>query len=317
MGVARADQDRLTWLDHRWVRVGAPALWLAGLVAFTLADHVPLSNGTVIPWTVGGLLAFSIANPKRWLRGVIFDWLPFVSILFAYDALRGIADGLLLPAHVRPQLEVDQDLFGGTAPTVWLQHHLFHGAHHLRWYDYGAWGVYLTHFFATLALAAILWLVAHEHFRRWAAMVCLLAFMGFATYVLFPAAPPWLASEGGHLPATHRIVKDVFHQMPVFGSVFDGGTKMANDVAAMPSLHAAYAMLLALFLWPLVSRRWRPLLALYPLAMAFALVYTAEHYVADVLAGWAYAIVAYTVVDWALARRAATAPAEPALGLTA
>jgi membrane-associated phospholipid phosphatase len=315
MGVAWADEARESWLDRRSIRIGAPVVWLAGLIAFSLTVHVPLSRGTVVPWILGGLLAFSIANPKRWLRGVIVDWLPFASILFAYDALRGVADGLLLPAHVRPQLEADQDLFGGTAPTVWLQHHLFGGADHLRWYDYGVWGVYVTHFFATLVLAGVLWLVAHDQFRRWMAMVCLLALMGFVTYVLFPAAPPWLASEGGHLPATHRIVQDVFHNVPGFGTVFDSGRKMSNDVAAMPSLHAAYALLLAVFLWPLVGRRWRPLLALYPLAMAFALVYTAEHYVADVLAGWVYAAIAYAAVDWALARREAPAPAlAPATG---
>jgi membrane-associated phospholipid phosphatase len=143
-------------------------------------------------------------------------------------------------------------------------------------------------------------------------MVCLLAVMGFVTYVVFPAAPPWLASETGHLPATHRIVADVFHQVPGFGSVFDSGRAMANDVAAMPSLHAGYALLVTLFLWPFASRRWRPLLALYPIAMAFALVYTAEHYVADVLAGWCYAAAAYYAVG-RLAERRSAAPADVAL----
>ena len=46
----------------------------------------------------------------------------------------------------------------------------------------------------------------------------------------------------------------------------------------MPSLHAALALLVALTVWP---RRWwaRALVAAYPLAMAFAIVYTGEHYV--------------------------------------
>ena len=60
-------------------------------------------------------------------------------------------------------------------------------------------------------------------------------------------------------------------------------------VAAVPSLHGAYPMLLALFFWP--RRRWaRALLLAYPIAMGVVLVYTAEHYVADILLGWAYAI---------------------------
>ena len=76
----------------------------------------------------------------------------------------------------------------------------------------------------------------------------------------------------------------------------------------MPSLHAAYAMLIAIFFWRHVDWRWRPLLAAYPLAMAFALVYTSEHYFSDVLVGWLYAAVAYVVVE-AVARRRARARA--------
>jgi membrane-associated phospholipid phosphatase len=61
-------------------------------------------------------------------------------------------------------------------------------------------------------------------------------------------------------------------------------------------LHAAYTLLFTLFLWRLAPRLARPLLALYPLAMAFALVYTAEHYVVDILLGWTYTLIAVWVV---------------------
>jgi membrane-associated phospholipid phosphatase len=74
----------------------------------------------------------------------------------------------------------------------------------------------------------------------------------------------------------------------------------------MPSLHAAYALLIALFLWRLVSRPWRVGLVAYPLAMAFALVYTGEHYVSDVLVGWLYAVAAFVAVDRLHRRRAAS-----------
>ena len=50
-------------------------------------------------------------------------------------------------------------------------------------------------------------------------------------------------------------------------------------------------LLAALFLWPSVSRVSRVLLAAYALAMALTLVYTGEHYVVDVLAGWLVAVV--------------------------
>jgi membrane-associated phospholipid phosphatase len=50
------------------------------------------------------------------------------------------------------------------------------------------------------------------------------------------------------------------------------------------------------FLWPLVRRRWRPLLIAYPLVMAFSLVYSAEHYLFDILLGWAVTAVLTVVV---------------------
>ena len=65
----------------------------------------------------------------------------------------------------------------------------------------------------------------------------------------------------------------------------------------MPSLHAAYTLLITLFLWRSAPRWARPLLAAYPLAMAFALTYTAEHYVFDILLGWTYTVIAVWVVN--------------------
>ena len=63
----------------------------------------------------------------------------------------------------------------------------------------------------------------------------------------------------------------------------------------MPSLHAGAALLVALFLWPSVSRIARAALVTYAVAMALTLVYTGEHYVVDVLAGWAVAALAILV----------------------
>jgi membrane-associated phospholipid phosphatase len=58
----------------------------------------------------------------------------------------------------------------------------------------------------------------------------------------------------------------------------------------------------------------RPLLALYPPAMALALVYSGEHYVVDCLAGWVYAVSTFLAVNWAFERRAQRVPQyEPAL----
>ena len=71
--------------------------------------------------------------------------------------------------------------------------------------------------------------------------------------------------------------------------LFSGTSLYANDVAAIPSLHAAYPMLIALFFWQGSGPRARAILALYAVVMALVLVYSAEHYVLDIILGWLYA----------------------------
>jgi PAP2 superfamily len=290
---------RLTAEYAGLVRWGAPALYLAALSVFLWRDGVPAARDRLLMWIVLGLLALSTANLGGWLRGVLLEWLPFALVLWAYDLLRGHADGLLFSAHFRPQLEVDRFLFG-EVPTVWLQEHLWHGASQLRWYDYAAWGVYMSYFVGTYLVAGALWFVARSRFRRYVGAVTLLAGMGFATFALFPAAPPWLASREGELAWTTRSIGHVSGEIPFlsvsFEGLFERGAEYSNQVAAVPSLHAAYTLLIALALWPLL-RRARPLLVAYVVAMAFALVYTAEHYVSDVLLGWAYCVVAWWTVQ--------------------
>jgi membrane-associated phospholipid phosphatase len=282
---------------RRTLRVLAPAAYVAALTTVVALDGVPMARDRLLMWIVLGLLALSVTNVRSWTRGVVLEWLPFALILWAYDLLRGLADGLLFATHFRPQLEADALLFAGTVPTVWLQEHLWHGSWDLRWYDYGAWVVYMSYFLATYLVAGGLWLFARARFRRYVAAVSLLAMMGFATYALFPAAPPWLASQEGELAWTTRSIGLVSAEVPVasFETLFERGSQYANPVAAVPSLHAAYTLLITLFLWR--SARWaRPLLAAYPIAMAFALVYTAEHYLVDVLLGWIYAVAAVWAV---------------------
>jgi membrane-associated phospholipid phosphatase len=116
-----------------------------------------------------------------------------------------------------------------------------------------------------------------------------------------------MAAQHGAIGEAHRTVRLVWPHVPVaaYGNIFEGGEHYANNVAAMPSLHAGYALLVVLFLWRLSPWWVRPVLALYPPAMAVSLVYGGEHYVVDCIAGWAYAAFAFFSVEYVFARRAA------------
>lgn len=276
--------------------------------------ELSLSTDSLFVWIAGFMLAFTITSPRRLLRGVV-DWLPLVIVLLLYDLLRGAADGLVAAPHLLPQIRVDRWLAGGQLPSAWLQARLWHGPDHLRWWDWATLAVYITHFVATLGLAAALWVFAHDRFRRYMVMVIVLSLTGLATYALYPAVPPWMAADAGHVPPLARIVPIAWSHVHVFSfdTFFETGQRYANDVAAVPSLHAAFALLFSLTLWDMTRRWWiRALLVAYPLAMGLALVYAGEHYVADVLLGYLYAAGTYAGVSWgarAWAARRAPAPA--------
>jgi membrane-associated phospholipid phosphatase len=283
-----------------------PVAWIGASVLIAAVAGVPTSHDLVFVWLGLGMAAFSASDLRHRVPRLLIEWAPFIAVLFVYDRLRGFADGLVFPARELPQIRAENALFGTPAPTVRLQSYLWHGAHHLHWWDYATWFVYLTHFFATLIVAAVLWTWAHDRFARYATMVCALALTGFTTYVLYPAVPPWLAARHGNLGEANRTIAVVWREVPLahFGSLFEKGQHYANNVAAMPSLHAAYALLIALYLWKLVPGWARVPLALYPPAMAFALVYSGEHYVVDCIAGWVYAIAVFTAVNLVFDRKA-------------
>jgi membrane-associated phospholipid phosphatase len=300
-------------------QIAAPVLYLAATALLVGLLGVPYQRDILAVWMLLGLLCFSLSDLRGYARGVVLEWLPFIAILVAYDALRGSA-GHTFGVHYLPQLQVDQAVFGGSLPTVTLQHSLWHGQ--VVWYDIVVWAIYLTHFFATPLLAAVLWKIDRQRFRTYAGLVVILSFVGLATYALYPAAPPWMASQAHLTAPITRILPDVWNAVGIHsaGSVIESGYKYSNNVAAVPSLHAAFALLVAITLWPR-RRKWlRPIVALYPLAMGFTLIYTGEHYFSDIALGWIYAVVAVlagrAALRWWAARKLARAHAaalEPSL----
>lgn len=292
-------------LDVRRLRLLALALYALATLLMLLLNGVMLSRDLVFLWLMVGLLAVSVADLRGWARGMIVDWLPFLAALLVYDVLRGLAgsDPLFEP-HTWPQIRLDELLFGGSIPTVELQASLF-DAGRLQWYDLAIWAVYLTHFFAVFLIAAWLWSSARPRFLRFRAMLLTLTGAAFVTYLLFPAVPPWLANANGDIGEVTRVVGAVWEELGVHqaASVWQPGSNLANEVAAIPSLHTAYPVLILCFFWSSGTTTRLAWLA-YALAMSFTLVYAGEHYVADVLLGWIYAIGVYLLVDRLIALRA-------------
>lgn len=294
-------------LGRRAIVVGAPGLYLVALAIVTWRWGLPLARDQLFIWLGLGMAAFSVAAWRSW-GTLLLEWLPFYGLLVLYDFLRGAVSVTPERAHVAPQLAFDRALGGGDVPTVWLQQRLWDAAHP-HWYDVGVWTVYMTHFFVVWIVAAVLWRVARPRFHRYAVLTVLVTLGAFLTYWRFPAQPPWMVAEIGPVD---RIVPAVWGRLgvPTAQSLYENG-RLVNTVAAMPSLHAGYPVMLLLFFW---GAGWwaRAGLGLYTLAMGFALVYGGEHFVADIVAGWVMAGAIYALVGAfaALGRRVASSPSD-------
>ena len=216
--------------------------------------------------------------------------LPFVAILLVYDSFRGIADNLNTHVNYTFMIGADRFLFGDL-PTATLQNWLWDGR--VQWFDIALYLPYMLHFVLPVGMAIVIWENRREHYWNYVTAFSIVSFAAFFTFLLFPAPPPWLAVENGYIEDIRRISSDVWFSLGIsdFPSVYNQISP--NPVAAMPSLHAAWAILLYIFVLKLYGRRWGLLALSYPLVISFVVVYQGEHYVIDALAGIIYALGAY------------------------
>ncbi|CAA9552191.1 MAG: hypothetical protein AVDCRST_MAG43-1160 [uncultured Thermomicrobiales bacterium] len=247
------------------------------------------------------------------------DWIPFVLLVFGYEFLRGIAAQLvvgdILPRGGRigemersdfPSVRLenliafDRSLLFGYEPVSTLQDWLYvRGTVH--WYDYFAVIVYTMHFILPCMFAFLLWIGRKERFWLFTLTFCFMTYGAFAFFLLYPAAPPWLADAWGVLPDIH------WPQGQVTESIGRGGIQTLDTyaiwqnasphpVAAMPSLHAGFPWLVMLF--AIRYFRWWGLLFIpYNVALWYSVIYTSNHWVVDILAGMAWATISFAIVD--------------------
>ncbi|MDF3339250.1 phosphatase PAP2 family protein [Mycolicibacterium septicum] len=331
----------------RILRYVAILVWAVVVVYRTATDGFAFNRELLLLYIATGLLAASIGQGRRMLY-VIRDWLPFAVVLAAYDLSRGAATLVGRPTMWHWQVDADRWLFFGTVPTVWLQERL--KLLHPPWWEVVISTVYMSFFILPYVVAGVLWLRDREEWKRFVRLFVGLSFAALIIYALLPAAPPWAAArcsaddvdggpsgpgcmfrsareavDGGLLgvmqggrDGAHEWIERIVTRgwgklnLHTATALIDQGQASVNLVAAIPSLHAGLTAAVAVFLWNRVNRGWRPVLVAYPLIMAFTLVYTAEHYVVDILLGWALAGAVLFALNRYEARQTRARGSEPA-----
>jgi membrane-associated phospholipid phosphatase len=228
--------------------------------------------------------------PRGW-RDFLFQLALWFGFLAAYEVTRGIADRSTAEAFRNGRWIINFE-----APhTLWeltFQRMLHSSDVLITAASWTYWGSQFT----VLGLA-LLWayLRHNEAFYKFRNAIMLANLIGLVGYVLVPTAPPWMFPALGFVDGVNHAGH--------LGS-------LANPYAAMPSLHAADALIVGVFLFRAARHWWSKIVwAAWPAWVWFCVLATANHFWLDVLAGILVAIASLWIVSFVSKRRAEPARA--------
>jgi hypothetical protein len=236
--------------------------------------------------------------PRGW-RDFVLQlgiWLGFGLV---YQLARGIADRDPLEAVVNGRLVIDIERGLHTLIEPDLQRVVTQNDVVL---DVFNWTYWLSQF-PVIGLALLwIYLFRNEAFLRVRNLILATNLLGLIGYVLMPTAPPRMFPEAG------------FVDTLASSAALNHGSGLiqlaSNQYAAMPSLHAADALIVGFAMASLASSRWvRLAWTLWPSWVWFSVMATGNHYWLDIAAGIGVAVVAWTALAWMESRRAAVSPA--------
>jgi membrane-associated phospholipid phosphatase len=220
-----------------------------------------------------------------------------------YEMPNDDPEALLRRLRADYPIRVDRAIGLGQTPTIRLQRALGRpGA--VRPHDTFLSTVHWSWFLVPHGTIAYILIRHHDHFTRSAVLMAATFDLGCVVYWLVPTAPPWWAGSTGRLPHVRRIMTEAGEQFwgRAWQRLYD--SLAGNPFAAMPSLHFGTSVMAAYVLSD-VGRRQGAVGWTYAGTLGFGLVYLGEHYVCDLLAGFAlaYAVRRLGPAAWPLLQR--------------
>ena len=277
--------------------IGLAYIALVGMLGGLRSDHV----------LVGLLGLLDLYNEKT--RLFLRQFFPFIATGAIYDSMRYFYwPAIEGHVHIEGPWQLERSLFGidGRTPNDWFL------AHHWPALDLACGFAYLVFVGEYLAVAFFLFFRGRQDvLRRLALAFLVVNVLGFATYFIYPVAPPWYVTQYGFGPARMDV-----HSTAAAASRFDQllGTHFFDQIygrgvdvyGAYPSLHVAYPLLVvwAVFRTPELRCARGPAVAFF-LLMCLSAVYLQHHYVVDVLLGIVYAIATLALLRQLSSQRSA------------
>lgn len=201
-------------------------------------------------------------------------WLTWALIQGPYIVMRGLGDDLWTGRDVEA---LERALFVGHVPTRLLQESIY--AADTPWLDYISFLAHGFWFGIPWAFGLLLMLYQRERLLEFMGWQIALFYLCALWFLFLPVRPPWME------PGIDRVL-----MVRNYGGYVDIDN---NPMAAFPSLHAALPAMTAIFFFTRCVPRLRFygwLAAGFTVVISFAIVYMGEHWVIDVLGGYAMAL---------------------------
>lgn len=287
----------------RIIRLTLMSIYCAGLVIFTKLEGMIWRRLDVAAALGLFLVCAYVGRTWRTWASVLGDVVFYCAMWWTYETTRGVADegflGVRFPLQVESLRNVDRFLFFGADPNVVLQDRFWQSTP--QWWDVVASTTYMTHFVIPPIAMGALWATSRYQWWRFMKRFASVLVVACAMFIVLPAAPPWMAADRGVIDPLVRQTGRGFSKLGLhaFASDWQISTKWGNAVAAMPSLHSSFALIVPAFFLPWIQPRWLKLAVLvFPILMLISLVYLGEHWVIDGIAGFALVGASFWFWNW-------------------
>jgi len=217
---------------------------------------------------------------RRWWRSrlggpLLLEILIVVTLLLIYKAARLLAEGDVSVAvhHARQVIDFERAL--GVFNEENAQSIAMKSTTVIRFLNvYYLW----AHFSVTIAMLVWLYVKKPLGYLSVRRVLVVVTGLGLVGHALYPLAPPRLVHGFGFVDTAAIFGPNSYGAHGTYGN-------LANQFAAMPSLHFAWAVVVAWGVIKYASSRWRWLAVLHPITTLLAIVLTANHYWTDAAVG--------------------------------
>ncbi len=281
-----------------------------GLLVLLLSVVYLLVSYVLIGFRSEQLVLVGLCNACYFLsettRRLIIGFSIFVVFWILYDYMKAFPNYAYRAVDIAQLYSAEKSLFGIPFQNKSLTPNEFWLINHNAFLDVVCGIFYLCWVPVPLAFAGYLFFQNRPMFFEFSLTFLLVNLLGFVVYYLHPAAPPWYVQQHGFafqpltMGSTAGLSRfDALFGVGVFASIY---AKNSNIFAAMPSLHCAYPVIVLYYADRNRSGVFTQIFATIMGGIWFAAVYTSHHYVLDVLAGIAVALVGMVLVRLLLAK---------------